>query len=273
VASIFDGLNNLPIFEGVAQPDRRRALLEAGLAMTQPFDPMTGNNLTQITGGVSAGLASLDQSDRKNTFKEQQAFDNIIKGRGATAEESRAESAGVVADAAALNASTSEAAQGQTEVEFSAEKDLREAKVDLDKAQAEWLRRRFAGDPSGASKVTAAMIDQTVIMAQMENLYAADPGKYTTPDGKRNIALLTVQAFNDLHKAKGVADAEQLGFILDQGEGAAISGRISELQGTPPAPAAGVAGGDVPVITNAEEREKIPVGSDYMFNGQRFTKQ
>ncbi len=269
MASIFDGLNNLPIFEGRSEEDRRRALLQAGLALTEPQDPLAGGNaLTQLAGGVSAGLQSLDITEAKNTATEQQAFENIIRGRGATAEESRAESASVIAEATALNVE-------QTGIEFDAEKALRLAKVDLDKAQAEWLRRRFAGDPSGASKVTAAMIDQSVIIAQMENLYANDPGKYTLPDGKRNISLLTVQAFNDLHKAKGVADAEQLGFILQSGEGAEISQKVSELQGIPPTPAPIVdetPSAATPVITTKEEFDALPIGAEYIHNGKRFRK-
>lgn len=270
MANITTALNNLPVFEGRSDEDRRRSLLAAGLGMIQPQDPMAGGNaLTQLAGGVQAGLTSLDTTAATNRATEQQAFENVITGRAADAEDTRAEAVRLSAEANQLNAETNALAQTQVETEFSAEEGLRDAKIDLDKAQAEWLRRRFAGDPSGAAKVTAAMIDDKVIIAQMENLLRADPSKYSLANGKPNIALLTVQAFNDLHKAKGLADSESLGLILNQGEAADVSGRISALQGIPPEPPPEAA---TPTITTIDEFNALPIGAEYIHNGQRFRK-
>lgn len=279
MASIFDGLNNLPIFEGRSDPDRRRALLETGLALTAPQDPLAGGNaLTQLSGGVSAGLASLDKTERKNTATEQQAFENIITGRSAATDETRAEAAQVNAEAAALNSETNKGIAGEAVREFNIRKGLRDAKIDLDKAQAEWLRRRFAGDPSGAGKVTTALIEESVIEAEMANLLASDPALYTLANGKPNMSLLTVQAFSNMHKIKGVAGTENLASILQSGEGAAISENISAIQGVSPPPVAApivneTTGGDLPVVSSPEDRDKIAIGQDYIFNGQRYTRQ
>jgi len=270
MANLFSGLSDLPVFEGRSEEDRRSALLATGLGLLQPQDPLAGGNaLTQLGGGVQAGLTSLDTTAATNRETEQQAFQNIITGRAAATDETRAESGQVVAEAAALNAETNVAAQGQDVTEFSAEKGLREAKIDLNKAQAEWLRRRFAGDPSASTKVTAAMLEDKVIQAQMENLLRSDPEKYTLSDGKPNIALLTVQAFNDLHKAKGLAASEQLGLIVNTGEAEEISGNISTLQGPPPEPATEP---QVQVITTLDEFNALPIGAEYSHNGQKFRK-
>lgn len=280
MANIFSGLNNLPVFEGRSDADTRRALLETGLGLLQP-QPPGGNALTQIGGGITRGLESLDTTEAKNTATEQQAFENIIRGRGAAAEEVRAQAA---ATTAASTTTVAETGAGGLEEEISQFDDLdslRKAEILLKTKTAEWMARRWTGPPGATSKVTTASTNAQVIEAWKQVLLAKDPVKYTGADGQPNNAMLEVDAFGAMHKQVSVADAEQLAFILGAGEAGDISGKISELQGVAPAPGSvstapivnEVAGGDLPVVVTAEDRAKVPVGSDYILNGQRYTKQ
>lgn len=282
MANLFSGLNNLPIFEGRNEADTRRALLEAGLGMLQT-QPPSGNALTQIGGGISAGLASLDKTEARNTATEQQAFQNIIAGRGATSDEIRAGAAKTTSESTTTVAETGQARQEEVESQFDDEKALRDAKVLLDTETAAWMKRRWTGPPGATSKVTTATTNAQAIAAWKQVLYDKDPVKYTI-NGVKNEAMLAVDAFGAMHKQVSVADAEQLAFILGAGEAKVISGNISELQGTAPAPGevstlpAVVApppggAGDLPVVVTAEDREKVPIGSDYIHNGVRRTRQ
>ncbi len=284
MASIFDGLNNIPIFEGRSEEDRRRALLQAGLALTEPQDPLAGGNaLTQLAGGVSAGLQSLDITEAKNTATEQQAFENIIRGRGATAEEVRAAAAKTTAESTTTVAKTGAGGLAEEISQFDDLDSLRKAEILLKTKTAEWMARRWTGPPGATSKVTTASTNAQVIEAWKQVLLAKDPVKYTGADGQPNEAMLEVDAFGAMHKQSSVADAEQLAFILGRGEAGVISTKISELQGLAPSPgsvstlpeaaADAVVGGDLPIVVTAEDREKVPIGSDYMHNGVRRTRQ
>ena len=278
MASIFDGLNNLPIFEGRSEEDRRRALLQAGLALTEPQDPLAGGNaLTQLAGGVSAGLQSLDITEAKNTATEQQAFDNIIAGRGATSEEVRAFAAKTTSESTTTVAETGQDRLAEVESQFDDEQALRDAKVLLDEETAAWMARRWTGPPGATSKVTTATTNAQVIAAWKEVLFAKDEVRYSNPDGSRNEAMLAVDAFGAMHKQVSVADAEQLAFILGKGEGAKISAEISELQGIAPLPGSV---STLPTGATAVERpqtqeqiDSLPTGTKFIWlDGIEYTK-
>lgn len=285
MANLFSGLNNLPIFEGRTDADTRRALLEAGLGMLAPQAP-GGNALTQIGGGIQAGLNSLDTTEATNTANEQAAFDNIIKGRGASSAEVRATAAKTTSESTTTVAETGANRQAQDAQEFKDEKILRDAKVLLDTEVAGWMKRRWSGPPGATSKVTTAMTNADVITNWKKVLLAADPVKYTLPDGTTNDAMLVVDAFGSMHKQTDTASSENLASILGGGEAAAISEEISTIQGRAPGPGSistlppvaapivdEVSGGDLPVVVTAEDREKVPIGSDYIHNGVRRTRQ
>lgn len=266
MASLFDGLQNIPVFEGRTEEDRRSALLQAGLAMMQTPERGQGP-ISQIGGGIQAGLSDLDKTKAANTATEQQAFQNMITTQGAEADTTRAE-------AVQLTAETGQDRLAQDVNEFTVKEGLRTAEIDLDKAQAEWLRRRWTGPPAGASgAVTAAMLENKVIEAQIVNLIRADPGKYTMENGQINYQLATVQAFNDLHKAKGLAGSDTLGLILGKGEAGEVGQNISELQGQPPAPAS-VVPTDKTRPQTQQEIDALPPGTKFIWtDGKSYTRQ
>lgn len=275
MAGLLDGLQNLPVFEGRPEEDRRRALLEAGLAMMQPQDALMGENpLTQLSGGVTAGLTSLDRTDAQNRAADQQAFQNIITGQQADAATMKAGAAEITANAAATNAGTSASALDQQIAEFDAEQGLRDAKINLDEAQARWLDRRHDGSPAGANKKTQAMIDDEIIKAHMRVIYQAEPEAWTGVDGKPDMARLMVQAFSNLHRQKIPSSVADLSFIIDGGEAEALGENISAIQGEPPPPA-GVSG---PVtVTGQEDLDakkasgELKSGDTVIFNGTQYT--
>ena len=266
MASLFEGLQNIPVFEGRSEEDRRSALLQAGLALMQP-PQLGGGPVAQVGGGIQAGLTDLDKTKAANAAADQQVFQNLITTQGAEADTTRAE-------AVALTAETGKGRLAQEVDEFSVEDGLRKAKINLDKAQAAWLKRRWSGPPAGASKaVTAAMLEDKVIQAQIVNLIRADPAKYTLENGDINYQLATVQAFNDLHKAKGLAGSDTLGFILDKGEAEVTGQTISTLQGTPPVPAS-VVSNTKPTPQTQQEIDALTPGTQFTWtDGKSYTRQ
>jgi len=275
---LFDGLSNLPVFEGASDEATRRALLTAGLAMMQPFNPLEGNALTQAGGGIQAGLASLDQTKATEGAIAQQDFQNIIAGRQVSADEQRADAATSQADTEARRVGAEEARIAEGARQFDAEQDLRAAKINLDEAQAEWLRRRHDGTPADSSKITESMIDNSFITARMENLYRANPAKYTLADGSKNLALLMDDSFLALHRVTGTAGNENIPIIAQDTQDAAATGaNITALQGEAPAPSAAPAPtvadqSKEPTITTQAEFDALPSGTVYIHNGKRFRK-
>lgn len=69
-------LNNLAPMQGQPEQAQNRALLQAGLAMQQPINPLTGGD--QFTNGIQAGLNSLDAQEALRVTAAQQTFDNNI---------------------------------------------------------------------------------------------------------------------------------------------------------------------------------------------------
>ena len=273
MASIFDGLSNLPIFEGASDEARRRALLNAGLAMMQPQGQFE-NTIGSISTGISAGLQSLDQTRDREAATEQQQTDNVLRGRQVAASEQQADAQMMTAETGQQRAATEAAAQAEDARQFDLEGDLRAAKIDLDKAQAEWLRRRHDGTPAGSDgKVTPAMIDQSFVLARMENLYRADPQKYTLADGKRNVELLMDQAFLDLHRVTGTAGNENVPIIASSAEDAAgIGANVTAMQGVAPAPASATP--ETKQLSTQAEVDALPSGTRFLWvDGKEYTKQ
>ena len=244
---LFSGLSNLPIFEGRPEDEVRRALLATGLGLMQPQNPLTGGAVTQLTGGIQAGLESLDTTEAKRLEQDAARRADILRGREVTAEEERARAATTTAEAAATSAEGRVTAASEALAEearqFDALEVLRASEIDLNTANAEWLRRRFGGDPSTAARLTAAGLDRQDIEARIQNLYRANPERYSFVDENgvvtKNIALLTEDAFNDHYIAKGIITNENLPIIArDPADAERLRQRIRELQGIPEEPAA-----------------------------------
>jgi hypothetical protein len=105
---LLSGLQNLAVFDNVPDSERDRALIQAGLGMMQPQNEAVGGGpLTQLTGGIQAGLSSLDRSEDRRFAEEQRQSDNLISGRAATVGERRAGTGENLALVADKNADTS----------------------------------------------------------------------------------------------------------------------------------------------------------------------
>jgi hypothetical protein len=289
---LLSGLSNLPIFEGVDEATKRRALLETGLALMQPQDPLSGGGpVAQLAGGVNAGLASLDEAELQAAQAKQLEFQNLIAQQAADADTTRSGASVTQAEASTSQAATQAQAvenqnlqaiadRDETIRQFDAAEALRDAKVDLDTAQAEWLRRRHDGTPLATSgKITEATINKSFVESRMENLFRADPDKYTLPNGDKNLTLLMDQAFLDLHRATGTAGSDQIGFVAEGADDASrIGENISSIQGQAPAPATppidptASVPADTPVITSVREYEALPSGTTYIHMGRPFRK-
>lgn len=263
-------LEDLPVFEGQPDEAKQRAILQFGLGLMQPQNPITGGGpLAAFSDSVQAGLGSLDQDEAKRAAADQQVFQNLITSRSATDTENRT---GILETSADGTVASQEAASklgidtlANDVTEHTVTKALSVAKINLDTAQAEWLRRRWTGPPSGSSggNITAAMLEDKVIKSQMVNLIRADPAKYTLQNGELNLELAMMQAFNDLHKGKGVAGSDTIGLIAKGDKSIEISGNISNLQGHPPVPVGSTA--VIPTLSTPEEVSKLKSGDKYIW--------
>jgi hypothetical protein len=271
MTSLVDGLNNLPIFEGVPDADRSRAIITAGLSMLQPRNPVTqGGGLQAVGGGIADGLASLDGSAARRASASQQAFDNTIATQDANSRTTSAEASATTANAATTNAETNAAGVAEEARQFNAEAALRDADVDLKKAEAAWLARRHDGSPAGSGSVTQAQLDKAEVEARMEVLVGQDPTRYTLPDGSTNAALAMTDAFQSIYVEKGLLSNEGLAVITDTpGAGEEtrqnVEGLLTNFQ--PP-----VGDAAVPVVTDQASYDAIPVGGQYTLNGQTYVK-
>jgi len=194
----FNALQSLGIFNGRNVEDRDSALLRAGLAMMQPTQ--TGGLLEGLTGGINAGLADLDRTKAAGTAEEQRLFQNEITQQKADSGTINADASATSAGASVTNASANvqnadtneiSAATDQSRVKLAGEQhqftiekfdqewEKRITAADLDRANAEWLRRRHDGTPAEASAaaggrgLTSADLNSDLIKARARNLLTA----------------------------------------------------------------------------------------------------
>lgn len=174
MAEIFEGLQNLAIFEGQPEETRRRALLEAGLALMTP--QKGGHPLASLQGGVSAGLTALDRETAKRAAAEQQQFTNRISQQKANAGTTQARAAAESVDVNRQQVSNTFEVERkkieETMRQFDGETDVRKAKSVLDYAKARyWDRMPTQG---GAGGRTAADNVASQHVAKMAAMYAED---------------------------------------------------------------------------------------------------
>lgn len=231
---LFSGLTNLPVFEGVPNPERSRALLEAGLAMMQPQDPLRGTDLTQLTGGVSAGLQSLDRQRGERKQDEVTAFDQMISGRGAdTADrgvdvQQQQADTGVLRQEADQTSQEAAAALGQdqlaqAEKEWTENGSNRKATAALANAKAKYWDRM----PTEGSEATATSLKIAQHLAKMNQMWAADQALPITERrflGKEDPQLID-EAWGALDVRQGLASSEALGIIATNTQDAAQTGQ------------------------------------------------
>lgn len=238
--NLFSGLDNLAIFEDTPDPERRRALMEAGLAMMQQQGG-DGGFVSQVGGGVQAGLASLDQQEQQRFNRGQLDFQNMITERGAVTDERRAGTGEVNAQTGQQVADT-----GETQVE---NQDA-QAKATLDEKIREWDREgldraatrglvyakskywdRMPTTGSAAGPTQASVIMQQH-MDKMESLWIIDQKKSPIDQEYTNKGdpLLVDAAWRDVVVREGLAGSEALGLIAsDTADAAAMGGNVAAV--------------------------------------------
>lgn len=276
-------LEELPVFDDQPDEARSRAILQFGLGLMQPQNPITGGGpLAAFGNSVQAGLGSLDQDEAKRAAADQQVFQNLISTGKLADSENRTEILGQKADTE-QKSKEGDTALGVASLavqvdEFSSESELRAAKVELDKANAAWLKRRWSGPPNSAGKVTKAITNAMAIDANIEVLYAANKAKYTKADGTRNKDLLYVVAFNAVAKATGLADSDMMALIVNsEKEGEAISDKVSAIMGVPPQPENSTyvqRDPSIPSLTTQEQVDALKPGQQYYWgDGEKYTRR
>ncbi len=282
-------LEDLPVFDDQPDDARSRAILQFGLGLMQPQNPITGGGpLAAFGNSVQAGLGSLDQDEAKRAAADQQVFQNLITSGKLADSENRTGILGQNADTNLISAEGTVASQeaasklgvdklAEASGQFDDEKALRDAKVLLDTETAGWMKRRYTGPPGGpAGTTTTATINQDVIDNWKRVLYDADPVLYTNPDGSINMAMLAVQAYANMKKQDKTAGSDVLGMILDQGEADATSKNISDIQGRvpPPGSVSQLKDPNIISLTTPEDVLKLAPGTQYYWpDGNLYTRQ
>lgn len=256
---LVEGLNALPIFNDVPEKDRNRAIITAGLEMLKPRSELGGGGFLEAAGaGVGAGLAELDTRQDRALAQQSQTFNQGIAERGAAADQQRADSRTVTADANASQAATAASAQAQSAEEFAAQAPDRNAVKELRNAEAEWLRRRHDGTPAGSQ---TAALESARVTAQMQTLVADNPARYTRPDGTANQALALIDAY----KAMGFDELlknDSLAVILANAEeGQEVQAAVAGLTPTAMGEDERTAAAGPKTITTQAEFDALPPGT------------
>jgi len=241
--NLFSGLDNLAIFEGVPDDVRRRALIDTGLAMLQPQGP-EGSAITQIGGGIEAGLASLDDAEQQSFNRNQLDFQNMITQRGAVTDERRAGTGEVNAQTGQQVATT-----GQTQVEnqdtqatAALEEEIRQwnregldraAQRGLDKAKSRYWDRMPEGGIGGRPSATDALFAEHI--AKMNSLWVLDQRKSPLEQqfSDKDDDILIDMAWRDITLRKGTAGNEALALMASGTQDAALVGQRAQAVADP----------------------------------------
>lgn len=243
---LLSGLTQLPVMNGVPDPERNRALLEAGLAMMQPQDPLEGGGaLTQFSGGVNAGLESLDTQRHERQGLDQLATDNILKQGTLDNSVARTEilardvdSQGVAraraADTADANAATSSGQLDQAIFEFNVEGADRAADRGLTYAKTKYWNRMpeaggLLGNRSEADNVQARHVARMNALWQADQRLGPLEQRFT---GKDDPALVD-EAWIGVDIVKPLAGNESIPVLSDNPLQAAASGQRSMANAAP----------------------------------------
>lgn len=221
--NLFSGLDNLAIFEDTPDPERRRAIMQAGLAMMQQ-QPGGGGFVSQVGGGIQTGLDSLDTQEQQRFNRGQLDFQNMITERGAVTDERRAGTGEVNAETGQQVAGT-----GQTQVEnqdaqakatldekvrqWNREGLDRAAQRGLDKAKAKYWDRMPEGGIGGRPSATDALFAEHV--AKMNALWDIDQQKSPLEQqfSDKDDDILIDMAWRDITLRKGTAGNEALALM------------------------------------------------------------
>lgn len=226
---MLSSLNNLPVFQGVPDQERQRALLEAGLAMMQPYDQLSGSPLTQLTGGVSQGLQSLDTSRGERQAQAQLGVQNQLQQGMLNNDVTRT---GILQQNADTDQAASEAqatnAAGtleQAKTEWLEGGKSRTAQQALDYAKAKYYDRMPESGTGGSLSSADIMINKHI--AKLNAMWDIDKAKPITEQrfASKSDPLLVDEAWGALTVREGVAGSEALGVISQNTTDAAATGR------------------------------------------------
>ena len=226
---MLSSLNNLPVFQGVPDQERQRALLEAGLAMMQPYDQLSGSPLTQLTGGVSQGLQSLDTSRGERQAQDQLGVQNQLQQGMLNNDVTRT---GILQQNANTDQAASEAqatnAAGtleQAKTEWLEGGGNRDAQKALDYAKAKYYDRMPESGTGGSLSNADILINKHI--AKLNSMWEIDKAKPITEQRfvSKSDPLLVDEAWGALTVREGVAGSEALGVISQNTRDAAATGR------------------------------------------------
>lgn len=230
---LLDSLKNidLPIFEGVPDKDKQRALLTTALELMRPQDPLKGGGDGQIVEALSraagAGLGELDTRQDRGIQQGAQDVTNRVGESTIQLNRDRGESRVRTSKANESNAAVNVTQEARAASEFNENQALREATADLRVAEAEWLRRRHDGTPAGNK---SAELELRQINDTAQSLINDNPARYQKADGSINQVLARVDAYQKLNLKELLKNPALAVIIGNEGEASAIRDRVDSLQ-------------------------------------------